>query len=126
MVMGLTGTCCPENCSTDSTCGCDGSIEGVETNPNYDSYIFPSCSGQPVGDVGMLGMNIANLTCQTPANCPIFYWWDVNGDGELKAFDLTCLDAYASGEIPICACEIDDSSNPCYGIKIGEECCIPK
>ena len=93
-------------------------------SPKYDSYIIPSCNGQPVGDVGMLSMNISNQTCQNPENCPIFYWVDVNGDGELKAFDLTCLDAYASGEIPISACQIDDPSNPCYGKIIGDECCI--
>ena len=98
----ITGDCCPDDCASDSSCGCDGSIDGIEANPNHDQYFNTSCNGQPSGDVRIFDSILANHQLYgcgdaegySPDNCPIFHWLDINGDGEINPWDVLCVDSY--------------------------------
>ena len=122
----FTGFCCEQaSCQNNSVIYVD--LEGNE-----------ACEGGSVGDAGLL-MGIVtslgvggcgnNIDFIAPENCPQFYWFDINGDGYIETLDISCVNAYATGQVPTedgnwYTCVVSDSSNPCYSKHIGEECCI--
>jgi len=137
----VTGLCCPDDCSTDISCGCDGSIDGVEPNPNFDETLSPSCNGQPIGDAAILPTILVDgsfgdcgsgnpVDPLSPENCDIFYWADINGDGLLSLIDVSILWGYVNDvsetQITSFYCIPDTSNSPCAGKCIEEECCVPK
>ena len=151
--LGVQELDCAEVCGGEAESRLMGDIDGdgyftgfcceqasCQNNPviYIDSEGNEACEGGSVGDAGLL-MEIAsslgvggcgnNIDFITPENCPQFYWFDINGDGHIDTIDMSCINAYATGQVPTVdgnwyTCVVSDPSNPCYGKHIGEECCI--
>ena len=125
----ITGFCCEQ-----ASC---------QNNPEYE--IVPPCDG-PAGDgaiIAVVSVEYSGIGCGewTPEqgndppsadNCPVFYWIDINGDGEIGGlWDTACPGGYYDGTagpnmIEGQCCVPDTSDSPCAGKCVGEECCIPE
>jgi len=99
-----------------------------------------SCGEKPLGDVSIYAeiisrqncnwwsdsTNASNVIWESPNTpCENYYWMDFHSNGELNIPALATF-IYAVSVYPDTIYGIIfDANNPCYGKKLGEECCIP-
>ena len=122
----VTGKCCP--------------IPSCQNNPSYG--MSPPCDPAfgadpgPAGDAGataVVSVEYGGLGCgewagggaPDPQNCPVFYFIDIDGNGELgDLWDTACPGAHYDGTVEpyLVEGQCCAASGPCQGVCVGEVC----